>query len=226
MPTVTLLPDRLSDVIVTQQYAGRDPSKVHVSDCIRYILKTMDPDTYGDEAQATRFASEDTVRLEMGMAWEEVLGYGVAANVLGSGGLFVRPGPTTSKDGFITGTPDILDLGGDLPVVEEWKATWMSCRGLSDDPSAITTLPKFWKWVVQLKAYCHLSEATTGRIRALFINGDYSKGKGGTSPTFLSWQLTFTQAELIENWSMLYNAGKAVVNERERAVDEAKLNKR
>lgn len=210
MPTVRLLPDLLTSVISTAQYAGRDHSRIHVSDCIRYILSAMDPGTYGPEAQANRDQAEGSNRLEIGMAWERVLEMGVVQNAIEANALYIRPGPLELDD--IVGTPDVLDMGGPVPVVEEWKATWMSCRGIADPahPEAILDVPKFWKWVVQGKAYCKLVDTPCLRIRGLFVNGDYSKGKGGTPPTFLSWEFEFDQAELDENWAMLLGAARAV----------------
>lgn len=211
--TCTLLPDTLSSVIATPQYAGRDPSAIHVSDCIRVLTDSL------NGGKPSSFEGEDTTRLEIGMAWEGVLERAIALNALShhphpDPAAYVRPGPMT-VDG-ITGTPDILDFGSPLPfpVVEEWKCTWMSCRGLREDPSALLTSPKLWKWLVQLKSYCYLHQTYHGRVRALFVNGDYGRGAGGTSPCFLSWELHFSEQDLLDNWAMMKQAAKVVASRR------------
>lgn len=93
------------------------------------------------------------------------------------------------KDG-IFGTPDLVD--NDSWAIEEIKCTWMSSN---HDPDST----KFWRYWVQVKAYCSMLNTRTGRLRVLHLNGDY----GDSGPVFRAWEQQFTREELAENWAML-----------------------
>jgi hypothetical protein len=103
------------------------------------------------------------------------------------------------KDG-ITGSPDGVSFDEGVPVVEEIKCTWMSSRGCPEDK-------KFLHWLWQIKAYCHLLDTTRARLHVFFVNGDYAKHR---EPQYQSWDLTFHEGEIAENWSMLVNQATAL----------------
>jgi hypothetical protein len=71
----------------------------------------------------------------------------------------------------------------------------MSSKGCPEDK-------KFWHWLVQIKAYCHLLDTTRARLHVFFVNGDYASHR---DPQYRSWDLGFHEGEIAENWSMLVN---------------------
>lgn len=102
----------------------------------------------------------------------------------------------------VYGTPDFIDLDPNSLAyddhdfsVEECKCTWMSAR--NDIYSE-----KFWKYKVQLMAYCKMLGTCLGHLHVLFVNGEYEKGVLGT-PIYRVWRAEFTQRQLDQNWNML-----------------------
>jgi hypothetical protein len=100
-------------------------------------------------------------------------------------------------DGLL-GTPDLVDLT-DFAVIEV-KLTWMSSR--HDAHSE-----KFWKYWVQLKAYCMMLGTRLGRLHVCHINGNYRDDRG---PVYNVWEDEFTERELTENWLMLTRHAKTL----------------
>lgn len=83
-------------------------------------------------------------------------------------------------------------------LVEEHKLTWMK---FEDDIEH----EKFWFWLVQDMAYCYMHGTCRGRIRALFVNGDYRPPRP-IDP--VAWDLVYTVPELWDNWEMLRQFAK------------------
>lgn len=105
-------------------------------------------------------------------------------------------------------THDFLDMGdpsGDL-VVHEMKLTWASSRHASDST-------KFWRYWVQLKAYCKILGTTRGVLHVCFVNGDYRQNR---SPVYKVWQAKWTQQEIDENWQMLVTHSRTAFNNKEK----------
>ena len=106
---------------------------------IKAICHALEPERFGGEM--------DWNRIELGFTIEKVIEAAWAARRVE----IIRPGEI-EKDG-ISGSPDGLSFDDAGPVVEEIKCTWMSLR---DCPEG----KKFWHWIVQMKAYCYLTEST------------------------------------------------------------------
>lgn len=112
---------------------------------------------------------------------------------------YVQPGELTLDS--LHGTPDLLDT---LDwACEEIKLTWMSSRH-GDDPDS----QKFWKYWVQLKAYCQMIETRVGRLHVCFINGDYKQ----SGPIYRVWEVVFSIQDLAENWQMLKSHELEMIN--------------
>jgi hypothetical protein len=160
---------------------------LHVSTLIKAILVGLEPE---------RFSGTDdpSVKFEMGFAVERAIEEAWRLRRIE----VLRPGEF-EKDG-ITGSPDGVSFEGGTPVVEEIKCTWMSSRGCPDDK-------KFWHWLIQMKAYCWLLDTPRSRLHVFFVNGDYKEHR---DPQYLSWDFTFTQQELAENFEMLRNAARTL----------------
>ena len=128
-----------------------------------------------------REIDDDTRMLfEEGYRWERVLSLVLLENMP------VRLGEV-ELDGIV-GSPD--GLAGD--TVEEYKCTSMSM----DKPPSDN-----WKWMMQVKGYCKM----LGMRRCVFriVHRMYV-------PVYKVWELTFTQAELDENWESVLNHAKVM----------------
>lgn len=196
--------------LVTED-GGRAPG-LHVSGIIKHIKATIDPATFNkpvnpDPELAAADEAVFHARIRMGLLFEDVLSQALVARV--GPDRYARPGQFQlhTPCGPIIGTPDIVDV---LDwVVEEWKATWLSMGHLDRDGIGS---PKFWHWLVQLMAYCHMLDTNTGRLRVLFINGNYKRDDPlGSGPQFRTVQLVFTPQELADNWRMLESHGKQLL---------------
>lgn len=133
--------------------------------------------------------------MEVGSTFEDVVGRALAdrwaeSTIDANRDRFVRPGELM-LDGLI-GTPDLFDVIDDAMI--EVKLTKMSSRHDINSP-------KFWKYWVQLMAYCRMFEVTKGRLHIGHINGDYSY----RSPdiVYRIWEDDFTITQLKNNWRML-----------------------
>jgi hypothetical protein len=156
---------------------------LHVSTLIKAILVGLEPERFSND-------SDPSVKFEMGFAVERAIEEAWRLRRIE----VLRPGEF-EKDG-ITGSPDGVSFDSDGPIVDEIKCTWMSSRGAPEDK-------KFWHWLVQMKAYCYLLDTTRARLHTFFVNGDYAQHR---EPQYLSWDLQFTEREILENWNMLLSA--------------------
>lgn len=197
---ITLLPDTI-DQLAFEAGPERSPG-LHFSDIRESILKDITPKkrakrlTRSESPEATNEqcgeGESDALKhnyFQGGFTFEHALERSLAerqANIM-------RPGEIV-KDG-IAMSPDGICL--DDWVLEEYKFTWKSSNGAPEDP-------KFWGWIIQMKAYCHALEINQARLRAFFVNGDY-KSK---TPAYHVWQLQFTDEELHGNWNMVVNHAK------------------
>lgn len=157
----------------------------HVSGLLKQILVRLEPDRFG--------GALDMTRIELGFTVEHLIETSWRARRTD----VMRPGEIT-KDG-ITGSLDGVSFDEQGPIVEEIKCTWMSSFGCPEDK-------KFWHWIAQIKAYCHLADTTRARLHVFFVNGDYREHR---EPQFLSWDLTFSEGEIAENWMMLQRQAEA-----------------
>lgn len=157
---------------------------LHLSQIIQSLCRKLDPKRYaaGQDLPWNRF--------ECGFTFERVLEMAFASR---RAGIF-RPGEI-ELDGIIM-SPDGIDPDG--WVLEEYKLTWMSS---TDAPEAA----KFWKWIVQMQAYCYALGTCRARLRVLFLNGDYKT----CAPDYRVWEFQFTDAELHSTWKMLLSEARA-----------------
>lgn len=137
----------------------------------------------------------------LGFLWEKVLEKTLASMVMESDheGRYMRPGEQCIDGIYLT--PDYVDLdflaNGTWQIgCEEWKVRWCSYRKADD-------LEKnFWLILVQLKAYCRAINTNFARLRMLFVVGNW---KDDITPKLREFELTFSDQELADNWSMLVN---------------------
>lgn len=204
---------------------------LHMSDIYGDLFKQLEPDRFDKRDAEGNPEPFDLVRMEAGMAFEDMLEKGFKAR-LGN-----RPGEFTTPEGIIF-SPDgltLLDAGmllrqgvsvtGEDLVLDEYKATWMSARYLPvrqdwigtilppDFKSENIVLPgaalddavfpeKFDKWFVQMMAYCYFLGTPYARLFVYFVAGDYNRP---LQPTVLPYAFRFGDSELKENRDMLIN---------------------
>lgn len=176
------------------QYAERTPG-LHLSQITGDILYTMDPDRYGDDENMEGAHMNWLVGLLFERAVE--LAWADREHELDGGAGMVRPGEVGPVDGII-GTPDAVRLIPQRPA--EFKCTKKSCRQPITDK-------KFWHYWVQLKAYAYMMGMNSGELHILHVNGNYSHDDNDPDAGYQirSWEDTWTNIELEENWMMLRN---------------------
>lgn len=181
--------------LLPMQRSGQPES--HISHLIRNLCVRLghfeDEDPDMDDADRARRQT----RWELGSAFERAVIGGLAARHADDDPhRFAIPGEL-EHDGLI-GSPDLLDIP-DQTVIEI-KLTWMSSR---HDPES----EKFWKYWVQGKAYAHMIGWNTVRVHAGHVMGNYKDDRG---PIYNIWEDTFTDQQLLENWTMLLNERRRI----------------
>lgn len=185
----------------SQQYTERSEG-LHLSDITGYILLNIDRDKYGsdDEGKWMNFLLGLIYERALELAW---LDKEIEGNYREG---LIRPGEFR-RDGII-GTPDAFDASYSVfsPLVgrhlygrpEEFKCTKKTLRTPITDR-------KFWIYWVQLKAYAYMMDCNSGVLRILHINGNYSYDDNDPNAGYViqSWEDTWTDLELQENWMML-----------------------
>lgn len=172
-----------------QSHAERSPG-VHASAIYNDLYQDLEPKRF------TRGTAPDPLRLELGLALEEVLEGGLVSR------MWERPGEFKTADG-VAFSPDGLMFHADgRLIVCETKLTWMSSKDVPREPASGFP-PKFDKYMTQLLFYTDGLETPWGRLYVYFVNG---LGRG---PEFLAWELEFTAREQQENRQMLLNHAKA-----------------
>lgn len=138
----------------------------------------------------------DIDRMELGSAFEDAIVDGLSRRYARAHPhRFIKPGEL-ELDGLL-GNPDLFDCV-DCAVIEI-KLTWMSAE---QDPEG----KKFWKYWIQLMAYCKMMGILLGRLHVGHIMGDWDRSKGLPRPQYKRWERRFTQREVDNNWVMLQNA--------------------
>lgn len=198
---LTQLPP-LDLVVRSQQYTERTEG-VHFSQILGDILSTLDPETYGVEADYGNFFA--------GLVWERALELAWLDKEKESRPELIRPGEI-KLDGIII-TPDMYNTGCEwtrgrgCPV--EAKFTKKSARqGIEST--------KFWQYWIQLKCQAYATGSECGELWVMFVNGNYNRsGKladGSHDPLSgyvpLGWLAEFSDIEKEEAWSMVINHGK------------------
>lgn len=207
---ITEIPHGLTLAAPTDGYV-RTPG-LHASDLYGRYYQDHDPRRYNKRDAHGDPQPVDLAKMELGVAFEEVLEPALdwsmqiqrrlGARLWGERpGEFVAPhDPTcprhadTAVGGVICPTcaagtlfsPDYLfDDGGDL-VLGEFKLTWMSPKGAPTDP-------KFAKWWTQMKLYCHWLHLRRARLYVYFVIPDYATP---APPVPRAWEAVFTAQEL------------------------------
>ncbi len=177
MGSIKLLSEGIPDLLPME---GRSPG-VHVSDVISRLAVALGhfPESSPEERAARM------TQMQLGSALEDAI---VDRYSRAYPDRFLRVGEL-EKDSLF-GTPDLFDL--EDWVLVEIKLTWMSAK---HEPDSV----KFWRYWVQVKAYCWMMETAIGRLQVGFVNGDYKNFR----PVYKVWEQTFTKQELEENWRML-----------------------
>ena len=172
---------------------------LHLSDIYNTLLKELHPERY------ERFA-DDQASLELfgevGFCVEHIVERGF------KGRHTERPEEHRSEEGIII-SPDLLifEENGDVRI-GELKAAWMSSREVprvGDLPGFGSFPPKFDKYLIQVKGYCHVLGTPLATLVVFFVNGPYDcKNRDqDLKPEILAWDLTFSPMELEENWRIL-----------------------
>lgn len=156
--------------------------------------------------------SMDPLKVILGLGWEDKL-----PMIHPEMNIEYHPGEV-EQDGIILTCDGISELDQDEytqvwlePIpgdfthfrVHEFKLTWKSSRGITGSYWFMDS--KWWMWKAQVMGYCKVWGTRWARLHVYFVNGDYSKGAGGTGPQYRIFDFEFTWAELNENWKMLLN---------------------
>lgn len=167
---------------------------LHVSQIYGDLDKLINKQRY-----ASGMAEDDLSMFgQIGFLWERVLEVALAdVTIGGDPARYFRPGELLHEGLLLT--PDYADLdffgNGSLVMgLEEWKVCWKSVNAWADFEK------NFWRWKVQMMAYCYALGILHARMRVLFIAGDW---KGNIVPQVKMREFTFTERELTDNWQML-----------------------
>ncbi len=156
---------------------------LHVSQIIRHIMVTS------GLAKDSGFSEDDLGLFAIiGRLWEQML-----ADAMFKPPRYQRPGEI-EVDG-IYGSPDAVDT--EDGCLAEYKVTWLSSN---------RAIESFFKYMLQVKAYCHMLQVTRCRLYVCFVCGNYRP----PVPQFKAWQLDFSPHELKDCWRMLRENGKDI----------------
>src|SRR5271157_692094 len=160
---------------------------LHLTDIIHSLACAAGiQDDSATEEQLEAYAS-------VGFMWERVIEHGMALSCQSD--RYIRPGEIT-VDGII-GSPDIFDC--ENYIVIDTKALFKSSAKLDD------LQRNFWKWIVQLKGYCHMAKWNVAELWVLPICGNW---KPPMMQPPVRKRLEFTRVELTDNWNMLVQHAK------------------
>lgn len=174
---------------VLLQSGGPRSGGLHVSDIYNDMYQQLDPAKYKPFEEDAADPQRD-LQLALGLAWEQYL----EKCFIAAGLDIKRPGEFKTAEG-VAFSPDLIITENGEQRVGEIKLTRM---GLADT----LTHPKFSKWLTQAKTYCYHLGIPQARFYVLFINGDYKERRG---PHLCAYDISFTEAGLVENWVKLVN---------------------
>ena len=149
---IRFLPPEVDAWIAARQTPPRSEGR-HVSDIVLEMLKAIHRryallEKRGPGAQAI---------YEPGYLWEDTLSAALVGRVVTVPHERLCVQVELGRDG-VFGTPDrvLYDTKAERWIVEESKCTWMSSRGLDEDPKALFDNVKFSYWFCQVKTYAAL----------------------------------------------------------------------
>lgn len=174
MSEIKLISDVMPELLPMQ---GRSPG-VHVSSIISRMCIALGH--FKDDGKDLPKAY-----MELGCALEHAI---IQRFALDDPDRYQQPGELELDNMF--GTPDLLDLTDEAVI--EIKLTWMSSNHEPDSQ-------KFWRYWVQLKAYCKMMGWPLGRLHVCHIVGDWR----GSGPIYRVWECKFDREELDDNWFAL-----------------------
>lgn len=181
--------------------APNDPNRgagLHMSDLYSDLYQDLEPKRF------VRGSTPAPALLAIGLALEQYTERRLLAAGIGAS----RPPEFVTDDEYrIKFSPDLLIANG-ICRGGEIKATFMSSRELPD--KECSALPqKMDKYVTQMKAYGHNLEIPEWILFAWMLKGKWEKGRE-ESPLadFRMFLLTFTAAEMRDEYRMLINHGK------------------
>jgi hypothetical protein len=172
---------------------------LHMSDLYGDYYRSADPEKYDKRDAKGNKLPYDTAKMELGMAFEDILEPLLATRLFGSRPkeqkIRINARGEIDPKGAITlyFSPDHVFFVEGETTLGEFKCTWYSSRGAPRIPK------KFGIWITQMKLYCHALDLTKARLYVFFVNSDYKP----PTPKLLAWEFTFTQAECAEEWGII-----------------------
>ena len=166
---------------------------MHLSDVIRDMDKVLSLTTHPD------WDTEDThnqklFQFEKGYLWEVALSRALGEKATHRPDEMELDGIIMNPDGVVRAGTDIISVPG---VVEEYK-----CTAVSSDKSPADN----WKWMMQVKGYCK----ALGVTKCIFRILHHMDIMWHPETCYGVWELTFTQAQLDENWESVLNHAKTM----------------
>jgi len=169
-----------------------------MSDLYNAYYRKSDPKRYDKRDKDGNSTPLDMVKMEEGLAFEEILEPVLAARLLGQRPKeqkvrINRKGEIDPKGAIVLYfSPDYIFFINDESVLGEFKYTRYSSKGAPRGP-------KFAKWITQIKLYCYVLGLNVARLYVLYLNGDYKP----PTAKLLAWELRFTDDELEEEWNII-----------------------
>uniref|UniRef100_A0A6M3LG66 PD-(D/E)XK endonuclease-like domain-containing protein n=1 Tax=viral metagenome TaxID=1070528 RepID=A0A6M3LG66_9ZZZZ len=179
--------DDLAEISLDSLSSSDRSPGLHVSGLIRRLMQRLEPGKYSDDEPDIT----GVLRMLLGMAFEDKLEWLLDRRWPGR---IVRPGEI-ERDGIV-GSPDGVDINEER--LYEYKLTWMKYEPDLEHQ-------KYWKYIVQIKAYLAMLGWTRACLWIYFVDGDYR----GSGPLLKPFDLEFSQQELAEAWAMLLGAREA-----------------
>jgi hypothetical protein len=170
---------RLIETRIPELLPMLDRSKgVHISDIIHRLSVAAGRYRARTAVEAKGEFSDDVrLRMELECALEHAIVARFAAQYPDR---FVQPGEL--EDDGLYGTPDLLDV--ETLTVDEVKLTWMSSR---EPDSERGDSEKLWGYWVQVMAYCRMLRTRLGRLRVVFVNGNYRYSEMSCAMCGVAW---------------------------------------
>ena len=174
------------------------PDAVHLTDVVRYIAGVLNISFGGKGTDAWDL----DVAAEAGFIWEDVLSaafrdrYAVRLPEQRKDNIIFSPDGFGEDLGIWDDVRErwVVEPNPEIPVLEEYKCTWMSVRKHPLD---------IWRWTVQTKGYLYGLDLNVVVYRILHLMGDYQ----GSGPLYRVVRIEYDTADdkedLRANWEML-----------------------
>ncbi len=178
------------------QGSGLPRSKgLHLTDIISSLEKKLDLGFKGDGFKDLGLTGE------IGFWWEDVLEtafskrHSVRIGEVSLDGVAGSPDGVCLDPGFILNDGTVIADPADDLVLEEFKCTWKSAKhALADN----------WRYMTQVKGYCHMLGFNIVVFRVCYLFGFYN----GEGPMYREGYIQFSQRDLKANWKMLIDHAK------------------